>query len=190
MPACADDPPRNAPLPLRAARAATTISEPYDPRVLERGNYTVVMSSSSPRSIRFEAGVNARLSAYVARHPGSSGSSVANRFVDEALRMDEHPGVVFRDGAAGRRAVLADGPDVREVIRAVKSARAAEPDLDASGVVALVGTNTGVPARLVNLAVRYWASYPDEIDAWIVEAEKLEAEALASWERQQQLLAP
>ena len=147
------------------------------------------MSSSSPRSIRFDALVNSRLSAYVARHPGSSGSSVANRFVDEALRMDEHPGVVFRDGRTGRRAVLVGGPDVREVIWAVKSARAAEPDLDAAGVVDLVEANTGVPARLIDVAVRYWSSYPDEIDTWIAGAEELEAEALAAWERQQGLLA-
>lgn len=147
------------------------------------------MSSRSPRSIRFDAQVNARLSAYVARHPGSSGSSAANRFVDEALRMDEHPGVVFRDGRTGRRAVLVGGPDVREVIRAVKSARAAEPELDAAGVVALVEANTGVSARLIDVAVRYWSNYPDEINAWIDESDVLDAEALAAWERQQELLA-
>lgn len=104
--------------------------------------------------------------------------------------MDEHPGVVFRDGRTGRRAVLVGGPDVREVIRAVKSTRAAEPDLDATGVVTLVESNTGVPARLIDVAVRYWSSYPDEIDAWLAETDALEAEALAAWERQQELLAP
>jgi hypothetical protein len=125
----------------------------------------------------------------VARHPGTSGSSVANRFVDEALRMDEHPGVTFRDSRTGRRAVLVGGPDVREVIRAVKSARAAEPDLDAAALISLVEANAGVPARLVDTALRYWAAYPDEIDAWIADVEAVEAEALAAWERQQNLLA-
>ena len=147
------------------------------------------MSSSSPRSIRFDERVNARLSAYVARHPGSSGSSVANRFVDEALRMEEHPGVLFRDGRTGRRAVLAGGPDVRDVIRAVKSARAAEPELDAAAIVALVETNTGVPTRLVDTAIRYWSAYPDEIDAWITDVDALEAGVLAAWERRQDLLS-
>lgn len=104
--------------------------------------------------------------------------------------MDEHPSVVFRDGATGRRAVLVGGPDVREVIRAVKSARATEPDLDATGIVALVEANTGVPVRLIDVAVRYWSTYPDEIDAWIAEAAAIEAEVLAAWERQQELLAP
>ncbi len=103
--------------------------------------------------------------------------------------MDEHPGVVFRDGRTGRRAVLIGGPDVRAVMRALMSSRRAEPGLDAAGVVALVEANTGVPARLVDVAVRYWSSYPDEIDAWIADADALEAEALAAWERQQELLA-
>jgi len=150
--------------------------------------YSVVMASSSPRSVRFDAQVNARLSAYVARHPGSSGSSVANRFVDEALRMDEHPGVLFRDGRTGRRAVLVGGPDVREVIRAVKSARAAESDLDAAGIVSLVETNTGAPTRLIHTAIRYWSAYPDEIDSWIADVDELEAGAVSAWERQRELL--
>lgn len=129
------------------------------------------------------------MSAYVTRHPGLSGSSVANRFVDEGLRMDEHPGVVFRDGRTGRRAVLVGGPDVREVIRAVRSARAAEPELDSGAVLALVETNTGVAARLVETAVRYWSAYPEEIDAWITDVDAVELDAVAAWERAQELIA-
>lgn len=51
-------------------------------------------------------------------------------------------------------------PDVREVIRAVKSSRASEADLNAAGISAFVATNIGVvPERLVDVAVRYWSSY-------------------------------
>ena len=163
-------------------------AEQQTPRERVTNDYTVAMGSSSPRSIRFDERVNARLSAYVGRHPGASGSSIANRFVDEALRMDEHPGVIFRDGPSGRRAVLIGGPDVREVIRAVRSARAAEPQLDAAAIVALIERNTGVAARLIDVAVRYWSSYPDEVDSWVADVDALEAEALAAWERQQNLL--
>jgi hypothetical protein len=147
------------------------------------------MSSGTPRSIRFDQRVSDRLAAYVASHPGWSGSSVANRFIDEALRMEDHPGIVFRDGPTGRRAVLIGGPDVREVIRAVRSARASEPALEADGIVALVAANTGVPARLVETAIRYWAAYPDEIDAWIRDVESFEDQQLRAWELRQDLLA-
>lgn len=103
--------------------------------------------------------------------------------------MEDHPGVIFRDGPTGRRAVLIGGPDIREVIRTVKSARASEPGLDAENIVALVSTNTGVSARLIETAIRYWADYPEEIDVWIDEVESFEAQALLAWERRQDLLA-
>jgi hypothetical protein len=104
--------------------------------------------------------------------------------------MEAHPGVIFRDGPTGRRAVLIGGPDVREVTRTVKSARASEPDLDADTIVTLVSTNTGVPARLIDTAIRYWAAYPDEIDAWIEEVDSYDEQALLAWQRRQDLLAP
>jgi len=147
------------------------------------------MTNSTPRSIRFDPRVSERLAGYVASHPGWSGSSAANRFVDEALRMEDHPGVLFREGPAGRRAVLVGGPDVREVIRAVRSARHAEPELTADEIVALVSANTGVPGRLVDIAIRYWAAYPAEIDAWIEETAVFEEQQLKAWERRQDLLA-
>ena len=103
--------------------------------------------------------------------------------------MEDHPGVIFREGPTGRRAVLIGGPDVREVIRAIRSARRSEPDLDAEAIVELVTANAGVPARLVDTAIRYWAAYPDEIDAWIDEVEAFEEQRLQAWERRQDLLA-
>ncbi len=103
--------------------------------------------------------------------------------------MEDHPGVIFRDGPTGRRAVLIGGPDIREVIRAVKSARESEPKLDADQIVALVCTNTGVTVRLVNTAIRYWAAYSDEIDGWIDDVESSEKQASLAWERRQDLLA-
>jgi hypothetical protein len=112
-------------------------------------------------------------------------SSAANRLVDEALRTNEHPGIVFRPGPTGRRAGLAGGPDVWEVVRAVKSARTAEPGLTEGDLVALVAENTGTPIRLIRAAVRYWASYGDEIDAEIGAAEAAED----AWRRERQLLA-
>jgi len=104
-------------------------------------------------------------------------SSVANRLVDEGLRMSEHPGVVFRDGPTGRRAGLVAGPDVWEVVRAVRSARVAEPDLAEEPLLALVADNAGIPLRLIRAAVRYWAAYPGEIDAEIAMAAAAELTA-------------
>ena len=112
----------------------------------------------------------------------------ANRLVDEGLRMAEHPGVIFRDGPTGRRAGLAVGPDVWEVVRAVRSARTAEPDLAEEPLLALVADNAGIPLRLVRTAVRYWAAYPDEIDAEIDTAAAAERTVEQTWVRERKLL--
>lgn len=143
---------------------------------------------ASPSSIRFDPEVLRRLGDYVSAHPGTSVSSAGNRLVDEALRSNEHPLVVFRDGPAGRRARLVGGPDVWQVIRAVRSARTAEPDLDAEAIVALVSDTGGVSVPLVRAAIGYWSAYPDEIDTLISRADREEPEARERWQREHQLL--
>jgi len=102
--------------------------------------------------------------------------------------MSEHPGITFRPGPTGRRAALAGGPDVWEVVRAVKSARDAEPELADDGLLGLVADNAGTPFRLVRAAVRYWASYPAEIDAEISAEDAAEDAAEQAWHREHQLL--
>ena len=103
--------------------------------------------------------------------------------------MSEHPGMVFRPGPTGRRAGLAGGPDMWEVVRAVKSSRTAEPALAEDDLLSLVAENTGIPVRLIRVAVRYWASYPDEVDAEIAAAEAAEGAAEDAWRRERRLLA-
>lgn len=112
-----------------------------------------------------------------------------SRFAPLLPSRPSHAVLLFRDGRTGRRAVLVGGPDVREVVRAIKSARASEPKLDSAGIVTLVETNTGVSARLIDTAIRYWSAYPKEIDAWIADVDELEIDAVTAWERQQDLLS-
>jgi hypothetical protein len=156
---------------------------------MTRSDYHVVMAKRAATPVRFDMAVADRLSAFVVANPGMSLSSAANRLVDEALRMDEHPGIAFRPGPTGRRAGLAGGPDVWEVVRAIKSARTAEPGLAEDDLLALVTENTGIPVRLIHAAVRYWASYTDEIDAELAAAEAAEDTAEDAWRRERRLLA-
>jgi hypothetical protein len=147
------------------------------------------MSKRAATPVRFDTAVAERLSSFVAANPGMSLSSAANRLVDEALRMSEHPGIMFRPGPTGRRAGLVAGPDVWEVVRAVKSARAHEPGLAEDELLTLIAENTGIAVRLIRAAVHYWASYPDEIDAEIAAAEAADDAAEDAWRRERQLLA-
>lgn len=143
---------------------------------------------AGPRSVRFEATTDAHLASFVARHPGLSHSSAAALLVEEGLRMDAHPGVLFREGPAGRRAVLSGGPDVWEIVRAIKSARTNEPGLAAEELLAVVSENTGVTHRLLNAAIGYYTDYPDEVDTLLDEADHAELEAASSLERRLALL--
>jgi hypothetical protein len=141
-------------------------------RAVTHIDHDVAMSKRAATPVRFDPPVADRLASFVAANPGMSLSSAANRLVDEALRMAEHPGVIFRSGPTGRRAGLAAGPDVWEVIRAIKSVHAAEPGLNSDDLVNLVSNNTGIALRLVNTADRYWAAYPSEVDAEITAAKR------------------
>jgi hypothetical protein len=143
---------------------------------------------TTPRSIRFDARVLERLTSYSARHPGTSASATAARLVDEGLRMDEHPGVLFRDGPTGRRAVLVGGPDVWEVIREVRATREADRTLPEAALLGQVVENSGLSLPQLRTALAYRAAYPDEVDAFVDDAERAEAEGLAAYERNRTLM--
>ena len=142
----------------------------------------------SPSSVRFDTGVLERLTAFVKAHREFSLSSASNRLVDEALRMYEHPLITFKDGPAGRRARLVGGPDVWEVIGAVRSVRDGEPELAGEEVLAVVAETSGVPMPFLRAALAYWGDFPEEVDAFLDRARAEAAQARASWERQQELL--
>lgn len=143
---------------------------------------------TSPRSVRFDDDVLRRLDGYVRSHPGSSTSSVANQFVDEALRMEEHPGITFRSGPSGRRAGLVGGPDVWEVIGALQATLEAERDLADDALVNATAEATGQPEHRVRVAVRYYAAYRDDIDEWIAANRAAADAAEALWLAEQEVL--
>ena len=114
---------------------------------------------------------------------GEPMARLAQRYIDEGLRIERHPGIFFRNGSAGRRAVVVGGPDVWQIIVAVRSA----PERGDSLIDAMA-ERVGVPRERVRIAISYYAEYPAEIDQFIAmveeEAEQLE-EAL---ERERRLL--
>ena len=121
-----------------------------------------------------------RLDRYAAS-VGSNRNTVAERFLEEALRLVEHPGIVFRDGPAGRRPGLAaSGLDVWEVVETVA---------DNAGSVEDAAEYLEIAPRLVGIAMRYYAAYPDEIDAWIAANLELADRELALYHKQGSRLA-
>lgn len=143
---------------------------------------------TAPRSVRFEESVLSRLDHYVKEHPGSSSSSVANMFIDEALRSHEHPGIVFRPGPTGRRAALAGGPDVWEVVAALNALRDEDAELDGDPLLLELGNVTGLKAAQVAVVLRYYAAYPVEVDERIAHNSEVADREEQLWAAQQKLL--
>jgi len=107
---------------------------------------------------------------------GETCSALMQRYIEEGLRMDRHPGIVFRSGPAGRRPALASGPDVWEVVRVVQNA-----ETRGDRVIAEAASWLGLSAAQVWIAAEYYADYPAEIDAWLakIDAQAIEAEDAA-----------
>lgn len=144
---------------------------------------------TEPRSIRFDAKVIERLQHWATARPGMSTSSAANQLVDEALRTEEHPGIVFRHGPMGRRAALASGPDVWEIIKVLEEIRAAQPEVRGNDLVTATATELGLGENKVRVALHYYGNYPGEIDVLIETAEEASQAAEAAWRVEQRLLA-
>jgi hypothetical protein len=144
--------------------------------------------TSAPRSIRFSESTLEKLASFTARHPAMTSSSAAALFVDEGLRMDEHPGILFREGPTGRRACLAGGPDVWEVVRSVRATRAAEPGMDSGQVLELVAENTGLGPSSVRQAITYYSAFAEEIDGQIAAATEAEARLALAVQQTNRLL--
>lgn len=143
--------------------------------------YTITMTTLS---IRFKRpGVYERLKRGAARQAESI-SSAGERLIDEGLRMEAHPGIVFRDGPTGRRAALAAGPDVWQIIPLL---RELEGSLEER--ITATADQLSLTERQVRATSRYYAEFSDEIDAEIAHNEEVTDRELTAWENERRLLS-
>lgn len=87
---------------------------------------------------------------------------LAASLIDEGLKTRQFPGIVYIDGPSGRRASLADGPDVWQIIRALQEVPADQYD-----PVETICIESDLHERQIRLAVSFFEAYPDEIEAKI-----------------------
>jgi hypothetical protein len=135
---------------------------------------------SSSETTSFSARLDARLVERLKKRSsreGISASQLAERYIEEGLRMEEFPGVEFRDGPAGRRASISGGPDVWEVVRDVHGAR----EHGVTDALAHVCAMSDLTEGQVRLALAYYAEHPESVDAFIAENDELTARLLAAF---------
>jgi hypothetical protein len=111
-------------------------------------------------SARFSAEVVDMLDARSERL-GQSKARVAERLIEEGLRIEEFPGIVFRPGPTGRRAGIAGGPDVWEIVRDLKGTLS---EGTASDPIDTVASVSGLDRGVVELAASFYVAYPDDVD--------------------------
>ena len=94
--------------------------------------------------------------------------------------MDEHPGIGFADGPAGRRAVvLGTGLDVSEVVATIR-----QPGSSVDAAARYLER----PTSAVRAAVRYYAAFADEIDEVLERQAAIAERELAAAKREKAML--
>jgi hypothetical protein len=113
---------------------------------------------AAPVSVQLPEMVEAKVREIAASEHRSLAETIESLAI-EAVKVREFPGVYFIAGPTGRRARLHGGPDVWEVI---------EPYLhnDKDWEI-LKECYPHVPEQVLQTALRYYETYPEEIDARI-----------------------
>lgn len=116
-----------------------------------------------------------------AREAGESQAALAARYLEEGMRLDEHPGIYFRDAGSGRRpALLGTQLDVAQVVETLCQNESSIEE---------TAEYLDISPSSVEAAVRYYASYEDEVDEWIEQSRAIAERERELWRRQQRLLA-
>jgi hypothetical protein len=112
-------------------------------------------------SFRLSEDARAALAGHAAR-TGASVTSALEQLILEATRAADFPGIVYRGPVGARRAAIAGGPDVWEVV-----ARIQEVSGTLNTRVDQVHAESGIATSLVQLAMEFAAAHPDEIAQFI-----------------------
>ncbi len=134
-------------------------------------------------SFRLTDAAKLRLAARAAQEDISA-TALLDRLIVEGVDQLDHPGVVFRGPTRDRRAALAAGPDVWEII-----SRLQELDGSQEARIATLSAESDLHPRLIRIALDYAAAHPDEIRKRIDRNRALAARSRELAEQREALLA-
>lgn len=113
-----------------------------------------------------------------ARESGEPQGELAERLLEEGLRMDEHPRISFRTGPHGRYPALRGTRlSVAEIVAIIR-------DNDNSPAEAAVYLE--IPLEDVDAVVRYYGEYQHEADEWAERAEACRRRVIEQAQRAQE----
>jgi uncharacterized protein (DUF433 family) len=116
-----------------------------------------------------------------ARELSESRNSLAERLLDEGLRTERHPLIVFREGASGLRrpALVGTRLYVWQVVETVRAS---------GNSVADAAAYLGLPEHHVQAAVNYYADFTDEVEEYVAQEREFERRERERAERAQRVL--
>lgn len=108
-------------------------------------------------SFRISNAARARLAARAARE-GTTATALLDQLILEGTEQRDYPGIIFRGPAHDRRAALASGPDVWEVVARLQELEGGEEQR-----ISLLSAESELHPRLIRIALDYAAEHSDEV---------------------------
>lgn len=134
-----------------------------------------------PDSTSFRIGAQAkRRLADRAKREGLSATALLERLIVEGVDALDHPGIVHRGPPHDRRAALAAGPDVWEIIARLRELKGNDEQR-----IEILAAETDLHPRLIRIVIDYAAAHRDAIEARILgNAEAADSSRHAAEDRQ------
>ena len=137
------------------------------------------------RSTSFRLGDEARQRLHErAEREGISATALLERLIIESVDTLEYPGIVYRGSSHDRRAGLAAGPDVWEIVARLRDLEGSEEER-----IATLASETDLHPRQIRTALEFAARHPEEIEHRIARNERAIAESRDAAEQRRALLA-
>jgi hypothetical protein len=134
-------------------------------------------------SFRISDAAKARLASRAARE-GMTATALLDQLIIEGIDELDYPGITFRGPAHDRRAALAAGPDVWEVV-----ARLQELDGSEEQRISQLAAESELHPRLIRIALDYAADRPDEVRERIDRNKSMTAQSRRTARQREALLA-
>jgi hypothetical protein len=133
-------------------------------------------------SFRISEIARARLAAHAAQE-GTSATALLDQLIVEGVEQRDYPGIVFRGPAHDRRAALAGGPDVWEVVARLQELDGAEEER-----IRVLTQESDLHPRLIRLALDYAADHSDDVLARIERNRAMAVRSRAASQQREALL--
>jgi hypothetical protein len=98
---------------------------------------------------------------------GISATALLERFILEGVDTLDHPGIVYRGPASDRRAALAGGPDVWEIVARLRELSGPEEER-----IDVLAEESELHPRQIRLGLEFAVRHPDDVDGRIARHEE------------------